>query len=472
MASTTTRLFSQSVVYLPLQWSLLRHLAKILENGGAKLASSYREQGVTIITMVFPTLEADTSMTRLLLAEYRAIALGQGRIYYLLSHQGKPSLPNPQLDKFKLSLAARRELKRKLVNSTPVAAAKPRRKRIDVLDDTTAPSSRRPKISMPMAKALNTWYTEEEKHTKKKPRTISPLTPRRPTLSVTMPPPATPSHPSPLAPKGGHIYPRPCGHIIYIPLHFSMFKWAAALIEKSGERVTTSYRDTTTTIILFAFPTLDGDAATRRILHQEYANIARVHKDGKGPKLVAIEWLHYMVASQMLNKGPSRAQVEKFLMSPIESFLSALAPSNTTSSHHKATPSNSDRSHDNNTNSLLGKRSTAITHSEISHQHHKKQPHTAVPTETSPIHLNDDGDNTADPLRNDIVAGYLASFSDCNLESSCPLYIPFTAMASTLMPSRFGIYFRLQQPTCAWLARLIAARHCLLVTSYVCTHPP
>lgn len=70
---------------------------------------------MTIIAMVFPTLEADTSMTRLLLAEYRAIALGQGRvgasavvptdwIYYLLSHQGKPSLPNPQLDKFKLSL--------------------------------------------------------------------------------------------------------------------------------------------------------------------------------------------------------------------------------------------------------------------------------------------------------------------------------------------------------------------------------
>lgn len=132
MASTATRLFSQFVIYLPLQWSLFRHLAKILEvrftflvtgrpvtytpqNGGAKLASSYREQGVTIIIMVLPTLQTDTSMTRLLMAEYRTIALGQGRVgappvvpiewlYYLLSHQSKPSIPNPQLDKFKLSL--------------------------------------------------------------------------------------------------------------------------------------------------------------------------------------------------------------------------------------------------------------------------------------------------------------------------------------------------------------------------------
>jgi hypothetical protein len=148
--------------------------------------------------------------------------------------------------------------------------------------------------------------------------------------------------------------------------------------------------------------------------------------------------------------------------------LSALGPSNIPSSHHEATPSSSDRSHNNNTSSLLGKRPTAITHSEISDQHHKKQRHAAVPTETTPIHLNDDADNTADPLRNDIVAGYLDSFSDCNLES-CPLYIPFTAMASTLMPSRFGIYFRLQQPTCAWLARLTTASHCLLVSSYVPT---
>lgn len=87
-------------------------------------------------------------------------------------------------------------------------------------------------------------------------------------------------------------------------------------LQKSGGRGTTSYRDTTTTIILFAFPTLDGDEATRRILHQEYTNIARAHKDGTGPKLVAVEWLHYMIASQILNKGPPPAQVEKFLMSP------------------------------------------------------------------------------------------------------------------------------------------------------------
>lgn len=98
--------------------------------------------------------------------------------------------------------------------------------------------------------------------------------------------------------------------------------------------------------------------------------------------------------------------------------MSALGSSNIPSSHHEATPSSSDRSHNNNTSSLLGKRPTAITHSEISGQHHKKQRHAAVPTETSPIHLNDNADNTAEPLRNDIVAGYLDSFSDCNLESA------------------------------------------------------